>query len=463
MRTSLEGPYLPATLANIKAAYLLPRSLYRRYGHDPVYRSSLIIIASSVITSLLGFFFWIACARLYQSYEVGLATALISSISLISTFSLLGYNTALIRYMYHSQDQTERVNTSLTIVSALTILASLLFILLLRHFSERLVFIQDSIWLALAFVVSAVLMTLYLMLESVFIATQRAGALLLKNSSFSLTKLSAVPLVTALGATGIFLANSLGAGVAVAIGLLVVVLRMGHRVRPYFDRNLAREMSGFAAVNYAATAVESAPFLLLPLLITNGLGPALSAYFYIDVMIAGAIYTIPIAVSQVVLAHSSRHRSQLLSAVRRAIRLTAVLLLPSIVLIVLFGEEILHVFGEEYAENGYTTLVLLICSAIPISAKALTNAIFNVEHKVALIVTTNASTAVVVILLSLVLMGRGLAWVGVAWLVGETFGAIVALTLVLRRSITFASGTRARARNTATGADACDARETKRL
>lgn len=433
---------MSAATQNTTIHHLQPSMLLRRYFHDPMYRSSILIIASTFINSLLGFAFWTISARLYSSHDVGLATTMTSSISLISTASLLGYNTALLRYMYHSNNQTLRLNTSLTLVSATSLVIGAFFVILLTYESPKLIFIQHSAWLSVVFVLTATVTTCYLMLDSVFIVFQRADMLLLKNSILSLGKLAAVFLFTMLGATGIFLANAFGVIIAVTIALVVVVVRMGYKIGPHFDGGIAKEMSRFAWINYAASAIESASVFLLPILITNGLGPRVSGYFYMDMMIAGAIYIIPVAVSQVVLARGSRHGSYLLGAVKKAVWVVGVLLVPAMLVVVGCGRAILGVFGNEYARNGYVTLVLFVVAGVPMAVKLVSNAVFNVERKLVCVMVTNGVTAGMVIGLSLWWMQRGLSGVGSAWLVGETGGALVAVIFVVLRSSTLGSGWR---------------------
>lgn len=462
VRTSLKRRVsVTAMKATLSKSLLLLRRVSRQLMHDQIYRNSILIMASTVLTSVLGFIFWVISARLYSSEDVGLATTMISSIGLLSTVSLLGYNTSLIRYMYASNNRTERISTSMTVVCSASVVISATFVILLPHISPRLVFVRDSLWLSSVFIITAVLMTSYLMLDSIAIALQRSEILLLKNSVLSVTKLAVVVILTTLGATGIFLANTLATGIAVTIAVLSVASILGHGIRPHFDRDMAREMSRYSWMNYAATSIESASVFLLPIIITNVLGPSLSGYFYIDMMIAGAIYMIPISVSQSVFAHGSRHGSQLVSAVRKATRLIAVLLVPAMVVAIVFGIDVLNVFGKEYATSGYVTLVLLVCASVPVAAKLLVNAVFNVEHKVALIITMNACTAGVVIGLSLVLMRYGLVGVGVAWLAGETIGAIVALMLLLLGGREVTLGSRGVMLGTVGHADVRQADETR--
>src|ERR1035437_7746220 len=91
---------------------------YHHLMHDNLYRNSIFMLASTAIMALSGFVFWIICAHLYTPEQVGLATTIISAVALVSSFCLMGYNIALIRYINYPA-KSERINTVVTFVSIL--------------------------------------------------------------------------------------------------------------------------------------------------------------------------------------------------------------------------------------------------------------------------------------------------------------------------------------------------------
>ena len=62
---------------------------------------------------VFGFFFWMINAHLYsaEAEQVGIGTTLISIMTLISSFSLLGLRNSLIKYLSTSDKKNERINT----------------------------------------------------------------------------------------------------------------------------------------------------------------------------------------------------------------------------------------------------------------------------------------------------------------------------------------------------------------
>lgn len=65
---------------------------------DPLYKNSFFIMLSSITNAGFGFFFWMIAARLYSAEDVGIATALWSSLTLILLLSRLGFDFSLIRF-----------------------------------------------------------------------------------------------------------------------------------------------------------------------------------------------------------------------------------------------------------------------------------------------------------------------------------------------------------------------------
>lgn len=84
--------------------------------HDPLFKNSFYLALSRIINIGVGFFFWLVAARIYTIEDVGLTTALIASQSLITLFSLFGFDFSLIRFLPIS-DNRKVYNTCLIITS----------------------------------------------------------------------------------------------------------------------------------------------------------------------------------------------------------------------------------------------------------------------------------------------------------------------------------------------------------
>ena len=66
---------------------------------EPMYRNSIYIILNSLSSAGLGFIFWIFAARLFSTSDVGVAAALISTMTLLVQLSRFGLDESMIRYI----------------------------------------------------------------------------------------------------------------------------------------------------------------------------------------------------------------------------------------------------------------------------------------------------------------------------------------------------------------------------
>src|SRR3989344_8662938 len=120
------------------------KDIISRVRSDSLYRNSLYLMSSTYIMAFIGFFFWMIVTRLYTAEQVGLATTLISVTGLITSFSLLGLNTALIRFLPSAKNKNNMINTSFTLIAIAAVAVTLIFIAGLSIFSPKLIFIQKS-------------------------------------------------------------------------------------------------------------------------------------------------------------------------------------------------------------------------------------------------------------------------------------------------------------------------------
>ena len=66
---------------------------------------------STGVMAVFGFFFWIINARLYSAEQVGIGTTIISTMTLIPSFSILGLGNGLIKYLPMSDRKNKKIST----------------------------------------------------------------------------------------------------------------------------------------------------------------------------------------------------------------------------------------------------------------------------------------------------------------------------------------------------------------
>jgi O-antigen/teichoic acid export membrane protein len=299
-------------------------------------------------------------------------------------------------------------------------------------------------------VVGAAAWTLVSLFCATFIAARRAGRYLAIQTLVSTAK---VLLIIPLVAIGAGAAGLVGAWVAATVlgvvaGACWLVPRMGLG-RPRGNRAaLTPAQRGDGDRAHPGGAPEEAPVgsmrlligqhltsaggavtpLVLPVLVLIRLGAVANAYFYITWMVGAIFFTVSPSVATVLFAEGVRARSDLRRPVAKSFRVITVILAPAIVVMLAAGHLILRLFGAPYAAAGYPLLVLLAISAVPDAVSNIAVSVLRVTHRLGYSSLLNIGILVVSLVSAWILMPvLGITGVGVAWLVGQTFGALASL------------------------------------
>jgi len=83
------------------------------YLRDPLYKNSFFIMLTSISNAGFGFIFWMLAVRFYSTADIGLASAIISTMGLIFMLSLLGFDISLVRFLPEREDK-KLINSCLT-------------------------------------------------------------------------------------------------------------------------------------------------------------------------------------------------------------------------------------------------------------------------------------------------------------------------------------------------------------
>jgi O-antigen/teichoic acid export membrane protein len=376
---------------------------------------------STLIMAFLGFIFWMVNARLFTTEQVGLATTIISVTSLITSLSVLGLNTAIIRFLPRSERKNDKINTAFTLTALVTIVFSTLFLLLINDFSPKLLFIKENIIFAFAFIIFMVSGSLSSMIDSVFVAYRSTKFILVKNSLFSLLKIIFVFLFVSLGAYGIFASWMIAVIIASLMSFGILAVKFQYRMKIVFYDSIIKKIGGYSFANYLSGFIGGLPTLLLPLIIINNLSSETAAFYYVSMMIASLIFIIPSASSQSLFAEGSYDENNIKPQVRKAIKIILLLLIPAILITIFLGKYVLLLFGKAYSAEGFRFLQILAISGIFISINSVFASVWRIRKKMKQIIVRGAIGAVITLGLSYLFIqnGFGLLGVGYAWILGQ--------------------------------------------
>jgi O-antigen/teichoic acid export membrane protein len=396
---------------------------------DILFRNSFYLMVTTGVMAGLGFFFWLINAHLFTTAEIGLATTLISAMSLIALFSLIGFNAAFIRFLPTASDKSEQMNTGLLLVSGASGILSLLFITFLPFISPQLLFIRENPLYAIAFVIACVMNSLNTLTDSIFLGSRDTKYILITDGLGSLIKMFAPFAFIGWGAIGIFTAAAVGQTFGTILSIIVMMRRFDYRPALEINFRFLKSVWRYSVGNYISSILNLLPVTVLPLIIINYLGADNAAYYYIAMMIANLLYAIPYSMTRSLFAEGSHDETSVAENLKKSIKLLSFLLIPSILVLIFGGGLILHVFGKSYSSGGLVFLQLLALSAITVSAYSFSNSIFQISKNVSAVIIVNIIYAGSVIGLSYLFLPLGLTGIGIAWLLGNALSGAVGYIL----------------------------------
>ncbi|MEK6918363.1 MAG: archaeosortase/exosortase family protein [Nanoarchaeota archaeon] len=400
---------------------------YNQIMSDSLYRNSVYLMLATLIMSILGFIFWMIGARLFTPEQVGLATTLISVTSLITSFSLLGLNTGLIRYLPTAENKDKKINTSFVLVAIVTIMISSLFLISTKTLSPKLMFVHDNIILAFVFIFFMIFASFSSLIDSVFIAYRNAKFILLKNTIFSSLKILLLFAFVWLGAYGIFTSWMISIIIGFLTVFFILIYKFNYNPKFAFYDSIIKKIGKYSFGNYVAGFIGGLPTMILPLLILNKLGAENSAYYYMSMMIATLLFVIPSATSSSLFAEGSYNEKHLKIQIKKAVKIIALLLIPAILITIFFGKYILLLFGQAYSSEGFRFLQMLALSGIFMGINSIFGTLLRVKKKIKSLIVISIFNAVLILGLSYLFMGRnlGLLGIGYAWMIGQGIVSVV--------------------------------------
>jgi O-antigen/teichoic acid export membrane protein len=386
--------------------------------------NSIALLATSHITSVLGYLFWIACARSTSASTIGMASTVISAMTLVAIVAATGFEPFLTRVLPGAdcEERSGLCGTALVFTSVVSGVAGVVGTLLLP---SRVHAAVGTGWLVGLLGAGAVATALLLVINSALLGVRRAELSLLSSAVGSLSRLVTVATLLGLGmvATG---GDATAAHTILAVWVASLMVSFGVSVRLFVRATpgfrfrcgwmwLSRLRRG-VAWDHVAMLAGRLPALALPILASALFPPAQVGYAVIALMVSGAFFAVSASVSNSLLANCADRPERLRAQTRRAVRLIGALLIAPVVITCLLASKVLGLFGADYA-NYRTLLVLLLVATLPDAVVNVAVAILRVQRRlvaVAAVMVTEAAITIVGALLLWLLMPH-LGITGAGW------------------------------------------------
>lgn len=325
------------------------------------------LLATQVVTSVVGLVYWVVAARLFPTAQVGLGTAAISAMSLLSMFAMLGVGTLLISEMPRRSpsEHPMLLGTGLLAVALAGTLLGLAASVAAPHLGPSLAATGSSPLAMLVFVVGVAATAVGSVFDEAVLGLHRGSVQLARNTFASLLRLALLVAFAYSGLrSGVGIIATWSLSLLLSIGFGFVRLRLGqHGAWRAPARERIREIRfqlPNARQHYTLNLILQSSSYLFPVFAALVALPREVAYFNTARLIAGALLTIPFLLSVALFAATADDEFKLYDRIRMSVPLGLILASGCAALAIIFGGEIMLVFGAAYARNGIGYLRILV-------------------------------------------------------------------------------------------------------
>lgn len=396
---------------------------------DSLLKNSIYLMITSLIGNILAFFFWVIAARYYTINDIGVTSAIFSSISLISIIGSIGLPTALIFYLPRDKNTDKVISSCLVIGIISSIIFSLIFILGLKIWGPKLILTLSNLENILIFIVITVAISISGLIGAMLTAGRRSSFQMVKETVYHFIKIFPLILLANFGTIGILLSICIGLIFSIAIGF--ILLYKTWKYLPIFTLDpIIMKMASFSARNYIADILYFLPRLILPIMILNMISAKSAGYFYIAIMMAGLLYGISQSISSSLLVESY-DKDKFWGNTNKAIKFNFTILILGLLFFMIFGRFILNMFNPSYAENANMTMIILVITSIPISLINIFNTVRNSQNRVMSSIRINFIVAGITLILSIPLINlMNIEGAAISYLIANIVGAIVIINSI---------------------------------
>jgi O-antigen/teichoic acid export membrane protein len=384
----------------------------------------MFIGISRIFTALTGLLFWKIATKYYSVEDIGIATALISSLGLVLTFSRFGFDETLTRFMPF-RDKDSVFSTCTLMASVATIFVSLIYIYSIPILSPTLSFLESHIFI---FVIFALLNSILVFTGNAFLSVRKGEYYFTQYAVNSLRIPILIPF-SVFGSMGVF--YSLGLGNLLSTIAASWFIFRSIKLKFKLNNSFLKETSKFSLFNYITNIFFETPLLIMPLMILNILGAEATAKYYISFSMGSIILLIPDAISRSYLIEGC-HGENLKMVLIKALTLIYLLLIPAIIFIYFFGSNILGIFGKAYAETD-GLLMLYALSSLFIAVLHISNSTLSIKMMIERNAELNGLRFFLIIIISYIMISKiGLLGAGYAWLITHAILCAAILVIALK-------------------------------
>jgi O-antigen/teichoic acid export membrane protein len=401
------------------------RSAARRQWSDPLSRGGLALLVNTGLTGILGFGYWVVAARLFSTFAVGVAGALVAATTLFAGIGQLNLSGMLMRFLPNAGGKSRRlVLAAYTCAAGASAILAIISMIGIRIFSSatsplRLDTVQSAV-----LVLAAMAVAIFAIEDNVLVGLRRAVWVPAENGAFGVAKIVALFLLAPVGtAFALFGAWMIPLTLTIPIISTVLFFRFLPPVsRPRRMAQLGPRMRSriirFAVGDATGGLFTQTWTYLLPILIVATLGASANALFYTSFLFSSTIDQVAANYASPLTVEAAHAPDKIPMLIRQALRHIFAIILPVVCTLAIICPWLLRAFGEKYV-HAAPLLIMLLIACLPKAVSTVYYSYCRVQrntHKSAIMqayVCAATLTAVALLAHSSGLVSVGLVIIGV--------------------------------------------------
>lgn len=413
------------------------------------------LMGTTVVTSVLGYVFWIVAARTFDPASVGFAAAVISALTFLAMLGKVGLGTLLIGELRRYPGAEGRLILGAAVVAGLVgLLLGAGFAILAPALSAGLASLAASPLAIATFALSVGITALALVLDEAVVGLLRGGLQLLRNLAVAVLKLAALVALAVIGGSAAAGAIYVTwpAATLVSLGIVAYLLRdliassSGGAWRTRWagiplNLSVARQALLHHAVNFFGQAAG----LVMPVLVASLVSVAAAAYLFVAYTISSLLTAVSSSLTTALFATGARDRAGMHRQVTLSLGTALASAAIGIVGVFVLGDVVLAGFGPSYPAEAGPILRILVLGAIPVAIKTHYGSVARIRGRIGIASVVFALGAALEIAFAAAgartgdLTGLAAAWVVALWLEGFVLAIPVLREVRIPR---FAQGSR---------------------
>jgi O-antigen/teichoic acid export membrane protein len=406
--------------------------LPRRLLSNPLVRNGYALVLNAALTSILGFVFWILCARMVSKAELGMGAALISALFTLGGLAQLNIGNMLNRYLAISGNKAARlIALSYAVAGSIAAILAFTFIALSNQLAPSLSFLAQSPSTAFAFAAIVIVWTLFSLQDSVLSGLRKSVWVPLENSLYAIAKIGFLLLPGSFVILGssVFTAWTLPLLIIVVATNLLVFLRFVPTLASQSgQRNTAvafKDVLQFFGWDYIGTTATMLTYGAAKLIVLNIAGPSGLAIYHLAWTVAFSLYLVGFGMSTSLVAEGAVDEERVRTLTSDTLVHMLVVLLAGAILLTAAAPVIMAMFGNEYKVESVPLLRLLVLSSIPGCLISIYLAVARLKRHLTMLAIVQFALLLLLIALGIPLVHLwGATGMGIAWLSANVIVAL---------------------------------------